>query len=179
MWPSSRPRRPASRAQAGFTLLELVLVLLVIGVMVAVAYPRFRNLGGGDVKLEARTLIGRIQGLYNEATFTRREHRLVFDLEAERYWGEVKAGADAFAPVDATLMGPVDLPVGIDLKDVITERAGKRAEGRAYCHFYPLGRADFTTVHLEAKDGEALTLRVNPLTGKVEVQSGYVETIEG
>lgn len=175
MWSPS----PSRRGQAGFTLLELVLVLLVVGMMVAVAFPRFRNLGGGDVKMEARTLIGRIQGLYNEATFTRRTHRLVFDLEAERYWGEVRSVGDAFAPVPAALMGPVDLPPGIDLKDVTTERAGKRGEGKAYMHFSPLGRAEYAVIHLEGGDAdETLTLRVNPLTAKVAVRQGYVETFE-
>jgi prepilin-type N-terminal cleavage/methylation domain-containing protein len=174
------PRYPDTpRGEAGFTLLELVLVLLVLSIMAGLVFPKFRNLGAGDVKVEARTLIGRIQGLYNEATFTRRTHRLVFDLDAERYWGEVQNADDSYAPVSRTLMGPVDLPPGIDLKDVITERAGKRADGHAYCYFHPLGRADVTTIHLESKGGDELTLQVNPLTGKVDVKTGYVETFEG
>lgn len=175
---ASLQRRPFGRA--GFTLLELVLVLLVIGVVTALVFPKFRNLGGGDVKVEARTLIGRIQGLYNEATFTRRTHRLVYDLDAQRYWGEVKEGrGDAYTPVDPAFMSPVTLPSGVSLEDVVTERAGKRQEGKAYTYFLPLGRAEFTTIHLEAKDGPQLTLRVNPLTGKVRVDSGYVEAEHG
>jgi general secretion pathway protein H len=177
-------RRPFG--QAGFTLLELVLVIAIIGVVTALVFPRFRNLGGGDVKVEARTLIGRIQGLYNEATFTRRTHRLVYDLDTQRYWGEVdqgggqgESGTDTFTAVDPTFMAPVALPTGVVLKDVVTERAGKRQEGKAYTYFLPLGRAEFTTIHLEEKDGVDLTLQVNPLTGKVRVDKGYVETEQG
>jgi len=173
----TRPRAP--HAQAGFTLLELALVLFIIGIMVVVAYPKFRNLGGGDVKMEARTLIGRIQALYGEATFTRRTYRLVYDLDAQRYWGEVKTGDDAYGPVDRTLMAPVALPAGVSLKDVTTERAGKRDEGKAYTYFLPLGRADYTTIHLAARDGDELTLFVTPLTGRVTVEDGYKEALKG
>jgi general secretion pathway protein H len=178
------PRALASRrplGQAGFTLLELVLVIFIIGMVTALVFPKFRNLGGGDVKVEARTLIGRIQGLYNEATFTRHTHRLVYDLDTQRYWGEVKPkeGGDEFTEVDPTFMAPVTLPTGVTLKDVVTERAGKRQEGKAYTYFLPLGRAEVTTIHLEEKDGAELTLQVNPLTGKVRVEKGYVETEQG
>jgi len=172
--------RHEKRGTAGFTLLEVVLVLLLIGVVLAVAFPRFRNLGGGDVKLEARTLIGRIQGLYGEATFTRRPHRLVLDLDEEKYWAEVQtAGTRDYAPVDPTFMAPVQLPSGIDLRDVITARAGKRSEGKAEIRFDPMGQAEYAEIHIEDADGQALTLQINPLTGKVAVKEGYVETTIG
>jgi prepilin-type N-terminal cleavage/methylation domain-containing protein len=172
-------RRFLPRGEAGFTLLEVMLVVLVIGMMLAVAYPRFRNLGGGDVKTEARTLIGRIQGLYAEATFTRRTHRLVYDLDERRYWGETQTEGGGFTPVERTFMAPVALPAGVDIKDVTTERAGRRDEGKAYTYFLPLGRADLTTIHLEQEGDGELTLQVNPLTGKVRVEKGYVERWEG
>jgi prepilin-type N-terminal cleavage/methylation domain-containing protein len=176
-----RLRQPRTgRGREGFTLLEVVLVLFIIGVVVAVAFPRFRNIGGGDVKLEARTLIGRIQGLYAEAAFTRRPHRLVLDLDEERYSAEVmNADSRTYSAVDRTFMAPVQLPSGIDLKDVITARAGKRSEGQAEIRFDPLGQAEFAEIHLEDRDGATLTLRINPLTGKVAVLDGYVETTAG
>lgn len=178
----ARPRHPSPERgpAAGFTLLEVVLVLLVIGLVLAVAFPRIRNIGGGDVKLEARTLIGRIQGLYAEAAFTRRAHRLVLDVDKERYAAEVfDDDANAYVPVERTFMAPVQLPSGIDLKDVITARAGKRAEGQAEIRFDPMGQAEFAEIHLEDEDGETLTLQINPLTGRVAVKEGYVETTIG
>jgi prepilin-type N-terminal cleavage/methylation domain-containing protein len=175
-----RRARRAPEGAAGFTLLEVVLVLLIIGVVLAVAFPRFANIGGGDLKLEARTLIGRIQGLYAEAAFTRRPHRLVLDLDQERYAAEVmNVETRTFAPVDPTFMPPVQLPSGIDLKDVTTARAGKRQEGQVALLFDPTGQAEFATIHLEDRDGGTLTLEVNPLTGRVAVKEGYVETTTG
>jgi prepilin-type N-terminal cleavage/methylation domain-containing protein len=178
--PARRRARRSPMGAAGFTLLEVVLVLLIIGIVVAVMFPRFTNIGGGDLKLEARTLIGRIQGLYAEATFTRRPHRLVLDLDEERYYAEVmNVETRTFAPVERTFMAPVQLPSGITLKDVTTARSGKRAEGQVMLLFDPMGQAEFATIHLEDRDGGALTLEINPLTGRVAVKEGYVETTAG
>lgn len=178
--PHARPAPRRARGAGGFTLLEVVLVVLIIGIVVAVAFPRFANIGGGDLKLEARTLTGRIQGLYAEAAFTRRPHRLVFDLDQDRYAAEVmNVESRTFVPVDPTFMAPVQLPSGIDLKDVTTARAGKREEGQVALLFDPMGQAEFATIHLEARGGGTLTLEINPLTGKVAIEDGYVETTTG
>lgn len=170
--------RPFARGacQRGFTLIEITLVMIILGLVAALIVPNITNVGGGDIKLESRTLIGHIQAAYNEATFTRTRHRMVFDLDEQRYWTEVEAGT-AYAPVESNFLKRVDLPVNIRFADVMTGPSGKRSEGRAYAHFYPLGRVDFTTIHLETEDGDAMTLLVNPLTGRVKVADGYV--VEG
>ncbi|MBI5135836.1 MAG: type II secretion system protein [Nitrospirae bacterium] len=187
-------RRPfrqwRAAGQGGFTLIELVLVLFVIGMVVAVAFPRFRNLGGGDLDSETRTLIGHIQGLYSEATFTRRTHRLVFDLDGNRYWAEVanvtetegETGPEktqAFAPVVTTFLRPVRLPRDVELTDVTAAGRGKRSDGTAYTYFYPLGRTDFTVIHLSQGDDRQVTLRVNPVSGRVTLDDGYREEFTG
>lgn len=175
-------REPYSRrngCQGGYTLIELILVMLVIGVVLAVAFPRFGVLGGGDLRLESRTLIGHVQGLYGEATFTRKLHRLVFDLDEQRYWAEVEVGGEqGFGPVGRTFLKPKILPDNIRLVDVTTARSGKHSDGHAYAYFYPLGRADFTTVHLRDGD-QVMTLQVNPITGRVSVADRYLEGLTG
>ncbi|MFQ5509116.1 MAG: Tfp pilus assembly protein FimT/FimU [Leptospirillia bacterium] len=175
---SGEVRRRSGRA-GGFTLIEVTLVLFVIGIMMAVAFPKFRNISGGDIKGEARTLIGQVQGLYGEATFTRRAHRLVFDLDGGRYWGEVKVG-DKFQSVARTFLKPHAMPRNVSLRDVTTPRDGKRSDGTTYAYFHPLGRVDFTTIHLETEDGDdVLTLELNPINGKVKVTAGDLETSFG
>ncbi len=187
------PHRRTWAGQGGFTLIELTLVMLVIGLMMAITLPKFRNIGGGDMKLEARTLIGQIQGLYSEATFTRRQHRLVFDLDANRYWGEAEVptppqrdesgrpvlAKKVFQPVTRDFLKPVTLPAGVELTDVIAGAFGKRSGGVVYTNFYPLGRSDFTTIHLEDDASDVMTLMVNPITGRVTVSDSYLEQVTG
>jgi general secretion pathway protein G len=55
-------RMPAARASRGFTLLELVMVLVIIGVILAMVGPRvFTNLGRANSEV-ARTKIEQIGG---------------------------------------------------------------------------------------------------------------------
>jgi len=186
--PSIRSRwRPAP--EAGFTLIELMLVMFIIGTILAVALPKFSNIGGGSLKHETRTLIGNIQALYGEATFTRRQHRLVFDLGENRYWAEVAQVAEVgsegetlavrFQPVAATFLKPVKLPINIEISDVQSGSRGKKSMGTAYTYFHPLGQVDFTTIHMAQGDDDIMTLQVNPITGKVTLADGYMDTVNG
>lgn len=173
-------RRPFHKTtgQRGFTLIEVTLVLFILGLMAAVVFPRIPNVGGGNFKKEARTLSGFIGGLYAEATFTRRMHRLVIDLDSQRYWGEYAPDVEKrtrYQPLENSFLRPVRLPSGVRVVDVQEPSRGKQHGGQVFAHFHPLGRAELVMIHLEDDGGEELTLRVNPFSGGVEVLDGYVD----
>jgi len=170
----------APPAQRGFTLLELMLVIFIMGMVAALVFPRIPNMGGGNLKHEVRALSGYIGGLYAEATFTRKPHRLVFDLDTQSYWAESglppaePGGAVSYGPVDHTFLHPVELPQGVKMLDVEVPLRGKRSDGHAFTYFSPLGRADYAVVHMRSGN-ETVTLEVNPFSGRVVVVDGYVE----
>jgi MSHA pilin protein MshA len=56
-----RQRHHHSRAQAGFTLVELVTVILILGVLAAVALPRYADLQGKAREAKVRGVLGSVK----------------------------------------------------------------------------------------------------------------------
>lgn len=82
-----RPRiRPAS---AGFTLLEVMIVLGLVSVLIAGAVRGFRSLTRSEVRAATAKIAGAMKYLFDRASTTGRIHRLVFDLDEGTYYAEV------------------------------------------------------------------------------------------
>ena len=176
----SRAGTSKSKVERGFTLIELALVLFVIGLVLAVTFPKLAGFGRGDLKQATRHLIRTVQVLVDRAEATKRLYRLNYDLEKQEYWATVlqpvSDEAVEFVPVGTVLLKRAVLPDPIRFSDVTTLRQGKVTEGEAYTQFYPNGLVERTLFHLtDEKQGETLTLIVQPLTGRVKVLEGYVE----
>ena len=159
----------------GFTLIELVLVLFIVGLLLATVFPKLSGLGQGDLKPASRHLIRTVQLIMDRATATKRLYRLHYDLENQQYWATVLQGNGEFVPVDPTILTRVTLPKPIEIEDVTTLRHGKVTQGEAYTQFYPTGMVEKTLLHLSRGDEDTVTLIIQPLTGRVKVKEGYVE----
>ena len=92
--------RPRSRAtltrgavarvrQRGFTLIEIVIVLAIIGLIAGMGVRGLRSLARSDLRADSTHLAGAMRFLFDRASVTGRTHRLVLDLEGGKYWAEV------------------------------------------------------------------------------------------
>jgi prepilin-type N-terminal cleavage/methylation domain-containing protein len=87
-------RRPSTvgcgrRRDAGFTLIEMLIVLTLIGLMMGVAVQGVRSFANSDLRASSNKLSGAIRYLFDRASTTGKVHRLVIDFEQRRYWAEV------------------------------------------------------------------------------------------
>ncbi len=169
------PRISTPNSQRGFTLIELVLVLFILGLVLTAVFPKMISFTGGDFKRTSRHLIRTVQLLMDRAAATNRLYRLHYDLESQQYWATVLESSGEFSKADPILVQRVSLRDPIRLDDVTTLRQGKVTEGRAFTQFYPSGLVERTLLHLSKGEDDTVTLIIEPLTGRIKIKEGYVE----
>ena len=158
----------------GYTLIELIVVLVLVGMMLTLAAPRLRNaLLTDDLKGAARKMIGIINNLRNEAIREQRDYALHFDLDANRFWVSYGSMTDEERAV-ASEEG-ASLPQDIRIHDVWIKGEGKMVEGATRIRFSRRGYTQKSAIHLSSEDGRELTLVLSPFLGKVKVINKYVE----
>src|SRR5665213_3937382 len=82
-------RRSGSSASGGFTLIEIMVVLLIVGLLAGLGVTGFRAITKGDLREGTAHLAGAIRYLFDRASITGKYHRLVRDISGGKYWAEV------------------------------------------------------------------------------------------
>lgn len=76
------------KQQFGFTIIELILVIALIGLLFVMAAPNLSILSSTEAAQKIGTLAADIRGAYDMAVLHRRPHRLVFQFSTGQYWLE-------------------------------------------------------------------------------------------
>jgi prepilin-type N-terminal cleavage/methylation domain-containing protein len=168
-------RRAALGGSAGFTLLEISLVLLIMAVMLTLTLPRLRDPGRAELMAQSKRLVNIFRLLRSEAVLNGYAYRLNYDLNAQRYWVTADESADLgdFVRELGPLARGTQLKEPVGIADIVLPTlAGKVNQGQIYTVFYPDGSVDPTVIHL-ATPREAYTLWLNPMNGRLNVAVGY------
>jgi prepilin-type N-terminal cleavage/methylation domain-containing protein len=105
--------RDARPGQSGFTLLELLAVVMIVGLVSSLALPYIGRQSSRTLRSEAQQLAAALELARERSVVTGVPHRVQLDLEASRYWIEWSGGADA-ASDDSAVLAPVVQEIGPD-----------------------------------------------------------------
>ncbi len=153
--------------QAGFTLIELVVVVVILSLVSFVSFPLLLNRIGGDELTMVRRVAGTVKELYNEATLTRDEYHLVFDLDRNSIQSFRIRGS-----IDKTEKEPFRREVALDpliIRQIDVEGQGSFRSGQVTVRIFPLGWMDQTRLFVRHSNGTEMQLLFSPLTGTATI----------
>jgi general secretion pathway protein H len=147
-----------SPGSAGFTLLELVVVLVILGIVLGVTVPRFGGLlGRGELTWTTKALSAYLRNAKELAVVRNVPVRVSID-PAARYFA---------ASGDGVSLDRFDIPESIG---VTVEIDRNRSTDEDEIVFFPLGHATRSRIILESEKGKEMIVEIEELTGDVHVR---------
>lgn len=162
-----------SRRSGGFTLIELVIVIAIIGVLAGMLVPRLPDITAARLKSSSRKLSGVISYLYDRAAATQIVLRLTFDMEKNEYYISLLNTDNQFEETSFTFARRTSLPDSVKVSETRTSAQGRINKGKAFVHFFPSGYVERAVIHLKDDSDREMTLITSPLTGRVRILEGY------
>ena len=190
--------------KSGFTLIEILIVLVIIGFMAGVAIPRFGRSTGSKVKSFSRQIVLLNRELYNAARVRNRTYRLVWDFgnkdlkKGPKVYVESGEGKQLLSEPDATptpsrfskndkpvetpfttdtdiVKRPMELPDNIVIKEVQLDSKRSVTGGVAYVYFFPQGVVSSAIVHLTDGKNIKQSIVIHGVTGETDVMGDFIQ----
>jgi general secretion pathway protein H len=156
---------------AGFTLVELSIVLFVLGLVLWIVAPRLAGIGEQGRDAAFRSFSAGSESAFDGALFEKKEWRLLIDP---------RAGSYRFVPPSGS-SGPeqaVEFGSGVAVTGVTVEGEARSTDAVTEIRYMPGGRMPDTYIHLRdsSREGQPTdwTLHVDPTNGSVDVLEGNI-----
>jgi len=175
------------RARTAFTLIELMVVIVIIGIMTAMIIPEMKgSYEDALLRSSSRDLINVFDLAYSRAVSLNQIRRVRIDESTGHYMVEKRLmsnGREDFIPAGDVPgeKGELDSRISIEFhrpgettaepsgpSSALMSAAAPPMNGAAIT-FYPDGTADAGEFVLRDRQGFRLALRINPITARVDV----------
>jgi prepilin-type N-terminal cleavage/methylation domain-containing protein len=175
--------------KSGYTLIELAVVILILGIVLMVAAPRLTPfLTETKLDTSARQLATFCRYANAQAVLTKTYLSLHIDIDAGEYWLTAFGAADGpgfllgnqdMEEIEVTtdLLRRRRLPDTVTFQDVDLSDSGYADRGTVVTEFTPVGATQEMLVHLRGKSGSQLTVFFDPVTGTHGILEGYAESV--
>lgn len=169
-----RMNRRLTSCAAGFTLIELMVVMMMVTIILAVAIPRF---DGGvfqdPTKAVARRMINTVRSLRSKAVQHQQLQSLVVDLDSQRFWmANIAMDEQAIAAAEEKAY---TLPETVRFMEILFRNRDPVTAGKTTIHFYPAGYSDHAVIHLLNDDRDRFSFVVEPLLSKVKFLEEWID----
>ena len=138
----------------GFTLLEVLVVLMIIALMTTIVGVNLRGKQGADLDSIGRTLVADLRYVRSKALVGSVDSALTFDVASRKYFSRD-------ATIDRSLPQEISIAVTVDERDIGSTR------GRIV--FYPDGSSSRGKIRL-IKNGRQLEVVTTWLNGYVSMR---------
>ncbi|MBI5644328.1 MAG: prepilin-type N-terminal cleavage/methylation domain-containing protein [Deltaproteobacteria bacterium] len=170
---SNRLNKIARTGSPGFTLLELIVVIAVIGTILAIVFPRISNVGERRLHSDSARVSSLLVYLSEAATTKKVYYRARFDLDKELIRIESSKDGEEYAEETEGAFKGITLSDGVSIEDVVLSGLGRVNTGEVAVVMQPFGNAEPFVIHFKGGD-DFLTLSFNPYTGRSSIEEGYV-----
>ncbi len=157
----------------GFTLIELIVVIVLIGLMASFALPRMDGfIFSGSTDRVSKWIILNVASLKNNAVKDQVDYALNADLSENSFFIST-------AEMDEDMLGEArensfKLPDTVSIIDIVFPFEMDDDEESTGILFYSKGYSDNAIIHIENDSGERYSYIIEPFLPSVEVRDGFV-----